>query len=124
MSGNQNREQPPPPPENESGDENQEPEIFMAVEQMPKPIGGQEAIYSKIQYPEMARKAGVEGRVVVNFVVNEKGEVVNPKVVSGLGAGCDEEALDAIRSTEFKPGKQRGKPVKVRMSQAIQFRLD
>lgn len=124
MSGDQNRREPPPPPEEDEGEENEESEIFMAVQQMPEPVGGTQAIYEKVTYPDMARKAGVEGEVVVNFVVDEEGDVVDPRVVRSLGAGCDEEAVRAIQATEFRPGKQRGKPVKVRMQQRIVFRLD
>lgn len=112
---------PPPPPEEE--EEEPEPEIFVVVEQMPELIGGLGEIQSKINYPEIARKAGVEGRVIVQFVVDESGNVVDPVVVRGIGAGCDQEALRVVRDAKFKPGKQRGKSVKVKMSLPITFKL-
>ena len=112
---------PPPPPAEEEVEE--EPEIFVIVEQMPELIGGLGSIQSKINYPEIAKKAGVEGRVIVQFVVDESGSVVDPQVVRGIGAGCDEEAIRAVRQAKFTPGKQRGKPVKVKMSLPITFKL-
>ena len=110
----------PPPPEEEV---EEEPEIFVIVEQMPELIGGLAAIQKKINYPEIAKKAGVEGRVIVQFVVDEEGNVQDPQVVRGIGAGCDEEAIRAVKQAKFQPGKQRGKPVKVKMSLPITFKL-
>ncbi len=112
---------PPPPPAEEEKEE--EPEIFVIVEQMPELIGGLSAIQKKIKYPEIAKKAGVEGRVIVQFVVDEEGSVVDPQVVRGIGAGCDEEAIRAVQQAKFKPGQQRGKAVKVKMSLPITFKL-
>lgn len=113
---------PPPPPSEEPVEE--EPEVFVIVEQMPELIGGLASIQKLIQYPEIARKAGVEGRVIVQFVVDENGSVQDPQVVRGIGAGCDEEAVRAVRQAKFNPGMQRGKPVKVKMSLPITFRLN
>jgi len=112
---------PPPPPEEE--EEEPEPEIFVVVEEMPELIGGLGEIQKKIKYPEIARKAGVEGRVILQFIVDENGDVTEPAVVRGIGAGCDEEALRVVREAKFKPGKQRGKAVKVKMSLPITFKL-
>lgn len=114
---------PPPPPPADDEEEEVEPEIFVIVEQMPELIGGLSSIQSKIRYPEIARKAGVEGRVIVQFVVNESGSVEDPVVVRGIGAGCDEEAIRAVLQAQFTPGKQRGQSVKVKMSLPITFRL-
>ncbi len=114
---------PPPPPANDEPEPEPEPEIFVIVEQMPELIGGLAELQKKIKYPEIAKKAGVEGRVFVQFIVDEQGNVSNPEVVRGIGAGCDEEALRAIRTAKFKPGKQRGKPVRVKMSLPITFKL-
>lgn len=114
---------PPPPVEEEVVEEEAEPEIFVIVEEMPELIGGLGSIQGKIRYPEIAKKAGVEGRVIVQFVVDEQGKVVDPVVVRGIGAGCDEEAIRAVQLAEFKPGKQRGRPVRVKMSLPITFKL-
>lgn len=114
---------PPPPPPKEEVAEEPEPEIFVIVEQMPELIGGLESIQKKIKYPEIAKKAGVEGRVFVQFVVDENGNVVNPHVLRGIGGGCDEEAVRAVTHAKFKPGKQRGKAVRVRYVIPILFTL-
>lgn len=114
-------ESPPPPPEEE--EEEEEPEIFVVVEEMPELIGGLASIQEHIVYPDMAKKAGVEGRVIVQFVVDENGDVQNPQVVRGLGAGLDEVALEAVKQAKFEPGMQRGQAVKVKMSLPITFRL-
>ena len=113
----------PPPPPQEEEEVEEEPEVFVIVEEMPELIGGLADLQQRITYPEIAKKAGVEGKVFVQFVVNEQGNVVDPVVTRGIGAGCDEEALRAVRDAKFKPGKQRGKPVRVKMSLPITFRL-
>lgn len=110
---------PPPPP----SDEEEEPEIFVVVERMPEPRGGMQAIYDRVRYPEIARKAGIEGRVVVQFIVDEQGNVVNPIVIRGIGGGCDEAAIAAVQGVRFTPGMQRGRPVKVQFQLPIVFRL-
>ena len=113
---------PPPPPVVEE-DEDAEPVFFVAVEQMPEPIGGIGAIQSKIVYPEIAKRAGVQGRVFVKAYVDEKGNVNKVELIRGIGAGCDEAAMDAVKSVMFKPGKQRGKPVKVQVTVPVLFKL-
>lgn len=99
------------------------PTYFVAVEEMPEPVGGIAAIQQKIVYPEIAKRAGVEGKVYVLAFVNEGGSVTDAKIIKGIGAGCDEAALDAVKKTKFKPGKQRGVPVKVQVSIPIVFKL-
>ncbi len=112
-----------PLPEPEEPEEEEEEDFFVAVEDMPELKGGLAALQQKINYPDMARKAGIEGRVIIQFIVNEQGEVEDPKVVRGIGGGCDEEALRVVREAEFKPGQQRGKPVRVQYSLPITFQL-
>lgn len=113
---------PPPPPPKEDEPE-PEPEIFVVVEDPPQLIGGIKELHKKITYPPIAKKAGVEGRVTVQFVVDETGSVRDAVVLKGIGAGCDEEALKAVMASKFKPGRQRGKPVKVKMSLPVTFKL-
>ncbi len=113
----------PPPPKEDKKIVEEEPVYFVAVEEMPEPIGGIAAIQSKIVYPEIAKRAGVEGKVYVLAFVDEKGNVTKVEVAKGLGAGLDEAAVGAVRQTKFKPGKQRGKPVKVQVMIPIVFRL-
>ncbi len=112
-----------PPPPAPVEEEEEEPEIFLIVEQYPEMIGGITALYDEIKFPEIARKAGVEGRVFLQFVVDEQGNVQDAEIYRGIGAGCDEEAIRAISEMKFTPGKQRGKAVKVRMSLPITFKL-
>jgi len=111
----------PPPPKKKKEDKGEN--FFVAVEQMPKLKGGLAALQKKINYPEMARKAGIEGRVIVQFIVNENGNVENPKVIRGIGGGCDKEALRVVKQAKFKPGRQRGKAVRVQYSLPIVFKL-
>lgn len=114
-------ELPPPPPDNTV--EKEEEEIFVVVEQMPEIIGGMESVYQKIEYPEIARMAGIEGRVIVNFIIDEKGNTVNPKILRGIGGGCDDEALRVVKMLKFAPGRQRGMPVKVNYTLPILFKI-
>lgn len=101
----------------------EEPTYFVAVEDMPEPLGGLKGIQEKIVYPEIAKRMGVEGKVHVRAFVDESGNVTDVQIIKGIGAGCDEAALDAVLKTKFKPGKQRGKPVKVQVTIPINFRL-
>lgn len=113
---------PPPPVEEE--EEEVEPVFFVAVEQQPEPIGGLEGIQKRIVYPEIAKRAGVQGRVFVKAYVDENGNVVKVELLKGIGAGCDEAAMEAVKNTKFSPGRQRGKPVKVQVSIPIVFKLN
>lgn len=90
---------------------------------LPKMKGGIHSLYNEINYPDLAKRIGTEGRVYVQFIVNEKGEVENPTIIRGIGAGCDEEVLRAIKLVSFTPGIQNGKFVKVRMQQPVVFKL-
>jgi len=111
---------PPPPPEEESG----ETPIFVAYDEAPQPIGGFPAIQKNLVYPEIARKAGVEGRVYVNVLIDEQGNVIDTKILKSLGNnGCDEAAVAAIRKVKWKPAKQRDKPVKVWVGIPVVFKL-
>ena len=103
-------------------------EIFTIVENKPEFYGGQIAfmkfLQKNIHYPSQARRMGIEGRVYVQFVVGKDGSVSQVEVLKGLGAGCDEEALRVItKSPNWIPGKQRGKPVRVRMVVPLIFSL-
>lgn len=103
-------------------------EVFTIVEDSPEPKGGMPAFYKYISknmtYPSQARRMGIEGRVFVQFVVDKDGTIREVKAVKGIGGGCDEEAVRVIKtSPKWKPGKQRGRPVKVRMILPVQFKL-
>ncbi len=116
-------ETPPPPPRPPVPVEVPNDEII-EDEMMPKLIGGMAKLQASVRYPEMARRAGIEGRVTVQFIVNEQGKVENARVVRGIGGGCDEEALKAVQQAEFEPGMQRGRPVRVQYALSINFRLE
>ena len=116
---------PPPPPAStkDTSEDNAHSDVFVVVERMPQLKGGIGQLQKSVNYPEMARKAGIEGRVYVKFIINEQGNVIDPKVVRGIGGGCDEAALDAVRKAKFVPGMQRGRPVKVWYTIPIVFKL-
>jgi TonB family protein len=100
-----------------------ESSFYVAVEIMPEPIGGLKAIQEKIVYPEIAKRAGIEGKVYVQAFIDEKGNVVSAKILKGIGAGCDEAALNAIKKTKFIPGGHNGRTVKTQVSIPIVFKL-
>jgi len=88
------------------------------------PVGGFVEVQKNLRYPEIARKAGVEGTVFVKILVNEDGDVVETEIVKSLGDnGCDEAALEALKSVKWKPATQRDKPVKVWVTIPVRFAL-
>jgi len=103
-------------------------EIFLVVEEQPQPVGGYEAfynfIYDEIKYPDLALRYRVEGRVFIQFVVEKDGSLTDFVVARGIGIGCDEESIRVLQlAPKWNPGKQRGKPVRVRMILPISFRI-
>ena len=113
---------PPPPPvlpeETVSDDE-----VYIVAEVQPELIGGLAGLQGRIEYPPMARRVGIEGQVVVQFVVDERGNVVDPVVLRSPNELLSEAALKAVRESQFTPGQQRGRPVKVRFAVPVTFRL-
>lgn len=99
---------------------------FTVVEQMPEFNGNiGDYLSSTLRYPDQAREAGIDGRVLVHFIVNEDGNISEAKVVRSIGGGCDEEALRVVNSMpRWKPGKQNGRAVKVYFTLPISFRLE
>ncbi len=112
---------PPPPPKEDDGDGLDS--YFVAVEEMPEIIGGMQELARHLTYPELARRAGVEGVVYVLAYVDEEGNVQHTEIARGIGAGCDEAAAEAVGKVQFKPGKQRGQPVRVRVMVPVRFSL-
>ena len=112
-----------PPDDGEEEEEEEEQEIFMVVENQPELVGGMKALQQSVEYPEFAKKSGIEGRVIVQFVVDEQGNVQEPQVTRGVHELLNEEAIRAVKEQTFKPGKQRGQAVKVQMSLPVTFRL-
>lgn len=93
------------------------------AEKMPTIQGGLEALYKGLVYPPEAVTKGVQGKVFVMAFVDENGKVTDVKVLRGIGSGCDEAAVQAVKACTFDPGQHEGKNVKVKMSLAIQFKL-
>ncbi len=105
-----------------------EQEIFQIVEEMPAFPGGEQKLLEYVakntKYPQIARESGIQGRVFIGFVVEPDGSVSNVKVLRGIGGGCDEEAVRVIKSMpKWKPGKQRGKAVRVSYQIPVNFKL-
>ena len=104
-------------------------EIFTAVEDQPEFPGGTSAMYKFIRenmvYPASAKKANIEGRVFIKFVVRKDGSIGQKEILKGIGYGCDEEALEVIdKMPDWKPGYQNGRPVNVWFTMPFFFDLD
>ena len=109
-------------------EEVKEDEIFVFVEDQPGYPGGDKArikyLQENIKYPEMAKESGIQGTVYVTFVVEKDGRITSVKVLRGIGGGCDEEAVRVIKNMpNWKPGKQRGRPVRVQFNMPVRFVL-
>ena len=106
-----------------------EQQIFQVVEENPEFPGGMKEcmkfLNNNIKYPQISQENGVQGRVIIQFVVNADGSIVDPVVVRGVDPYLDKEALRVIKlMPKWKPGKQRGKAVRVRYTQPVLFRLN
>ena len=108
--------------------EKEEQQVFVVVEGMPELPGGELAlrtyIAKAIVYPTVAQENGIQGKVFVTFVVNKDGSVSNAKIARGVDASLDSEALRVVSTLpKWKPGKQRGVPVRVSYTVPISFKL-
>ncbi len=117
------------PPVEAPVEEEEEEVIFMVVESMPEFPGGQQALFKyladNVKYPVIAQENGIQGRVICQFVVNKDGSIVDVVAVRSSGeTSLDKEAIRVIKSMpKWKPGKQRGKPVRVKYTVPVNFRL-
>ncbi len=107
-------------------EEVEEQQIFQVVEEMPEFPGGMaecmKFLAKNIKYPTIAQENGVQGRVIVQFVVNKDGTIVDPVVVRSVDPYLDKEALRVIKAMpKWKPGKQRGKAVRVKYTVPVTF---
>lgn len=105
------------------------PSTFTVVESMPEPDGGIAGFYKyvkkNLKYPPVPRRMGIEGKVFVQFVIDEKGELVEFEILRGIHKDCDNEVLRIMeKAPKWKPGKQRGVPVRVKQVLPIEFRLN
>lgn len=94
------------------------------AEVMPEPEGGLPALFKKIEYPDIAKKARIEGKVYALVFVNENGGVDDVKIIKGIGGGCDEAVIKAVKASKFNPGKNGGAAVKVKLSIPVSFKLN
>ena len=117
------------PPVEEVVEEEEEEVIFVVVESMPEFPGGAQAMYKflseNVKYPVIAQENGIQGRVICQFTVNKDGSLVDIEVVrSGGDPSLDKEAIRVIKSMpKWNPGKQRGKPVRVKYTIPVNFKL-
>jgi len=120
-----------PPSENTGPAEPSAPEIFTIVEEMPEPPGGIQEFYKyvgkNIQYPNMAREAGISGKAFLKFVVNQDGSLGDITVIKGVSGctDCDKEAVRVLKAypEKWKPGKMTGKAVKCYFTLPISFKV-
>jgi protein TonB len=102
---------------------------LVSVDQMPQFPGGEREmlrfIKNNLRYPLSAQENGVQGTVILNFVVNREGKIVNIKVIKGIGFGCDEESIRVMeKMPAWTPGKQRGQTVLVSFTMPLRFVLN
>jgi protein TonB len=106
-----------------------DPEPFMFVEEMPEPSGGLPGLYNYIaentRYPEVAKENNIQGKVLVRFCVNSKGNIEQVSIFKGVDPELDAEAIRVVKTfPPFKPGKMSGKPVPVWYLVPINFQLE
>lgn len=111
-----------------SYNENGEATEYSELETQAAPTVGMTSFYSfigkSLKYPSTAKKLNVEGKVFVEFVIEKDGTLTHVKVLKGIGAGCDEEAVRVVsQSPQWKPGLQRGQPVRTRFNLPVIFKL-
>lgn len=97
---------------------------YTYVDEMPRLIGGKEGLRKTITYPSRAIKDNIQGRVILQFVVDENGRVHDPEILKGVREDIDKEAVKAITKARFTPGRQQGKPVRVEYVMFIRFKLE
>jgi len=112
-----------------NGQNDDKDKVYVQVDEMPKFPGGEEAfgkyISEHVNYPEIAQKNDIQGKVFVTFHILKDGSVTNAKVVRGVDPSLDKEALRVIKSMpNWEPGKQKGEPVNVEFTVPIAFKLD
>ena len=97
--------------------------VYSMVEQMPQIVGGISVLYEHIDYPKEALDKKIEGRVFVQFVVDENGSVTQQKVLKDIGFGCGDAAVEALKQISFTPGIQNGVAVPVSYTLPVTFKL-
>jgi protein TonB len=103
--------------------------VLVVVEEAPEFQGGDQAridyLIKNINYPKKARKEGIQGTVYITFIVEKDGKVSNVRILRGIGGGCDEESLRVVKNMpRWKPGRQKGKNVRVQYNMPIKYTLE
>ena len=112
----------------EAKDKIETDKVYQVVEKMPEFPGGKQRLLNwvmkNIQYPAEARKKGIQGRVVITFVINKNGKAVEPLIVQSVDPLLDKEAIRLVNSMpKWKAGEEKGEPVRVKFTMPINFRL-
>lgn len=120
---------PPPPPQKPQKKGDSTDEVFVVVEDQPSYKEGAKAmmnfVESEMKYPVISKENGIQGRVIVNFIVEKDGSITNTQIVRGVDPALDKEAIRIIEAMpKWKPGKQRGQNVRVRYTLPISFSLN
>lgn len=128
VSSDQTDKMPPPPPVKLEAEQEETEEIFTVVEEPTEFPGGMPALMkylsNNIRYPEIAAENGIQGRVIVSFVVERNGKPSQVTIARGVDPALDKEAVRVVENMPaWKPGKQRGKPVRQRFNLPVVFRL-
>lgn len=104
-------------------EEKKSDEFLCDVDICPLPLGGKDAIYRNLVYPAEAKAYGLEGEVKIIATVNKDGKVIDAKVIKGIGLGCDEAAIEAVKKTRFLPGQNSGGPTTSNVTFSVEFNL-
>lgn len=113
-----------PPVEEDKKISDDDPAYYINVDVAPEPIGGMNAIYKKLIYPDEAKEKKIEGIVKILAFIEKDGEVSSAQVSEGIGYGCDENARLSVYYTRFKPGLLKGQRVKVQVIIPVEFKLN
>jgi len=99
-------------------------ELFICnVEKCPIPEGGIQTIQNNLVYPEHALRYGLEGTVTLTARINIDGDVINTKILKGIGLGCDEAAQEAVKKTKFEPAQNEGKIIEAEVTLNVEFKI-
>lgn len=93
------------------------------LDKYPEPVGGIEVMIKNVVYPVSAKEAGIQGKVFVKAIIDEKGNVTETSILKSVNDDCDKAAMDAIKKTKFTPGIKDNKPVKAEVTIPVMFKL-
>lgn len=99
-------------------------EVYRIVDEMPEIVGGIEALYEHLTYPERAVRARIQGRVIIQFIITEQGDILETEILRDIGGDCGQAAVKAIKKVTFTPGRQDGRAVPVLYALPVTFRIE